>query len=327
MANNLINISTNTQFHTLEQKQSFFLNNYEDIIVSYIADGNPSKDTLAAYYSSIKNFLTWCKYNALNPLAVTENHMIVYRSFLIDNEYAASSISANLAALRIFFFAVVKLGLLGTNPVEDIKAPRNRNYNLDDIPYIPAGKLEYLFQLMPLDSEKNLRDKVIIALMAIEGLRTVEIHRMNEEDIDSARKVIYIRGKGKNALIYLRSDTFDLLQKYLQYKDREKINYTENEELTPVFTSLSNNDRGHRMNRRSIRRTIDGWLTKAGLKEKNKSGHMLRHTCATLLYKETRDIKAIQETLRHSSINTSSKYAHLVDREDNRYTVSIPVEL
>ena len=81
------------------------------------------------------------------------------------------------------------------------------------------------------------------------------------------------------------------------------------------------------MNRRSIRRAIDGWLVKAGLKDKNKSGHMLRHTCATLLYKETRDLKAVQETLRHSSINISSKYAHLVDREDNRYTISIPVQL
>lgn len=327
MDNTLIKLSHNPQIHTLAQKQSFFLNNYESIIISYIADGSPSKDTLAAYYSSIKNFLIWCDHNALNPLSVTENHMIIYRSFLVDHEFAASSISANLAALRIFFYAAIKLGILSTNPVEDVKAPRNKNYSLDDIPYIPAGKLEYLFQLMPLDSEKNLRDKVIIALMAIEGLRTVEIHRMNEEDIDTSRKVIYIRGKGKNALIYLRSDTFDLLQKYLQYKDRERINYTENEELTPVFTSLSNNERGHRMNRRSIRRAIDSWLVKAGLKERNKSGHMLRHTCATLLYRETKDIKAIQETLRHSSINTSSKYAHLVDREDNRYTVSIPVEL
>ena len=309
------------------QKKFFFINNFETIILPFIADGNPSEDTIAAYYSSIRNFIYWCESNDINPLNVTENHMIVYRSNLVEREYAPSAIAANFAALRRFFFAAVKLGIISTNPMDDIKAPRNKNSSLDDIPYIPAGKLEYLFHLMTLDSEKNLRDKVIIALMAIEGLRTVEIHRMNEEDIDQDRKVIYIRGKGKNALIYLRTDTFELLRKYLQYKDRKKINYAENEELTPVFTSLSNNERGHRMNRRSIRRAIDSWLVKAGLKDKNKSGHMLRHTCATLLYKETRDLKAVQETLRHSSINISSKYAHLVDREDNRYTISIPVQL
>ena len=309
------------------QKKFFFINNFETIILPFIADGNPSEDTIAAYYSSIRNFISWCESNDINPLNVTENHMIVYRSNLVEREYAPSAIAANFAALRRFFFAAVKLGIISTNPMDDIKAPRNKNSSLDDIPYIPAGKLEYLFHLMTLDSEKNLRDKVIIALMAIEGLRTVEIHRMNEEDIDQDRKVIYIRGKGKNALIYLRTDTFELLRKYLQYKDRKKINYIENEELTPVFTSLSNYEHGHRMNRRSIRRAIDGWLVKAGLKDKNKSGHMLRHTCATLLYKETRDLKAVQETLRHSSINISSKYAHLVDREDNRYTISIPVQL
>ena len=327
MDTELINFSNKPNLLSTTQKFDFFINNFEKIIIPYIADGNPSIDTIAAYNSSIRNFISWCEYKNINPLGVTENHMIIYRSNLVEREFAPTAIAANFAAIRKFFFAAIKLGLISQNPMDDIKAPRNKNNSLDDIPYIPAGKLEYLFHLITLDSEKNLRDKVIIALMAIEGLRTVEIHRMNEEDIDVDRKVIYIRGKGKNALIYLRSDTFELLRKYLQYKDRKNINYTDNEELTPVFTSLSNNERGHRMNRRSIRRAIDSWLVKAGIKEKNKSGHILRHTCATLLYRETKDLKAVQETLRHSSINISSKYAHLVDREDNRYTVSIPVEL
>ena len=45
------------------------------------------------------------------------------------------------------------------------------------------------------------------------------------------------------------------------------------------------------------------------------------------VYKETKDLKQIQETLRHSNINMSSKYAHLTERQENRYTNSIPVEL
>ena len=166
--------------------------------------------------------------------------------------------------------------------------------------------------------------------MAIEGLRTVEIHRMNEEDINIEQQSILVHGKGKNAMIYPRQDTFALLMRYLERKDhfRIKANKSNNvDELTPVFTSTSNNMYGHRMIRQAVRDAVNKWLVTAGLKEKGKAGHMLRHTCATLLYKETKDLKQIQETLRHSNINMSSKYAHLTDRQENRYTNSIPVEI
>lgn len=106
----------------------------------------------------------------------------------------------------------------------------------------------------------------------------------------------------------------------------KKQHYTA-EYVTPVFTSTSNNMYGHRMIRQAVRDAVNKWLAAADLKEKGKAGHMLRHTCATLLYKETKDLKQVQETLRHSSTNMSSKYAHLTDRQENRYTNSIPVEI
>lgn len=131
-------------------------------------------------------------------------------------------------------------------------------------------------------------------------------------------------------MIYPRPDTFALLIRYLESKDRFRIKankHNNDDELTPVFTSTSNNMYGHRINRTCVRDAVNKWLTVAGLKEKGKAGHMLRHTCATLLYKEIKDLKQIQETLRHSNINMSSKYAHLTERQENRYTNSIPVEL
>ena len=241
-----------------------------------------------------------------------------------------TTIAAKLTAIRKFYHLAQKFHLIQNNPAEDVKAPRDPDAALIDIPYLSAGKLEYLFHSIPNETEKELRDKVIIAFMAIEGLRTVEIHRMNEEDINVERQTILVHGKGKNAMIYPRPDTFALLMRYLESKDRFRMHKYKRygtDELTPVFTSTSNNMYGHRMIRQAVRDAVNKWLTMAGLKEKGRAGHMLRHTCATLLYKETKDLKQIQETLRHSNINMSSKYAHLTDRQENRYTNSIPVEL
>lgn len=318
----------NKQAILLTDMQLTFLQKYQQLLPQYIADGNPSQDTLNAYWGRLESFLKWCYLNGYHPFKLQEAHIILYRKDLIDKGFKATSIAAALTAIRKFYHLTQKLNLSLDNPAADIKAPRDPDAALINLPYLTAGKLEYLLQLIKPTNEKNLRDKVIIAFMAIEGLRTVEIHRMNEEDINREKQSILIRGKGKNAIIYPRADTFKLLLRYIKSKKREPLQqYIDNEEKIPVFTSTSNNKPGNRINRRNIREAVDLWLTRAGYKEKGKSDHMLRHTCATLLYKETKDLKVVQETLRHSNINMSSKYAHLVEREDKRYTNAIPVEL
>lgn len=310
--------------------EEIFLDNYEDVLKKYIAGGNPSEDTLKNYFGQIREFLSWCKDNDFKPLRLQEPHIILYRDFLIEKKQKVNTIAAKLNSIRKFYHIAQKFHIIQDNPAEDVKAPRDPNAALINIPYLSAGKLEYLFRAIPNETEKELRDKVIIAFMAIEGLRTVEIHRMNEEDINVEQQTILIHGKGKNAMIYPRTDTFALLMRYLESKDRSKMNNNKHyiaEDVTPVFTSTSNNMYGHRMIRQAVRDAVNKWLAVADLKEKGKAGHMLRHTCATLLYKETKDLKQIQETLRHSNINMSSKYAHLTDRQENRYTNSIPVEV
>ena len=310
--------------------EEIFLDNYEDVLKKYIAGGNPSEDTLKNYFGQIREFLSWCKDNDFKPLRLQEPHIILYRDFLLEKKQKVNTVAAKLNAIRKLYHIAQKFHIIQDNPAEDVKAPRDPDAALINIPYLSAGKLEYPFRSIPNETEKELRDKVIIAFMAIEGLRTVEIHRMNEEDINVEQQTILIHGKGKNAMIYPRPDTFALLIRYLGSKDRFRMNQGSRyikEEMTPVFTSTSNNMYGHRLIRQAVRDAVNKWLATADLKEKGKAGHMLRHTCATLLYQETKDLKQVQETLRHSSTNMSSKYAHLTDRQENRYTNSIPVEI
>ena len=282
--------------YSYEDVEEIFLDNYEDVLKKYIAGGNPSEDTLRNYFGQIREFLSWCKDNDFKPLRIQEPHIILYRDFLIEKKQKVNTVAAKLNAIRKFYHLAQKFHIITDNPAEDVKAPRDPDAALVNLPYLSAGKLEYLFHAIPCETEKELRDKVIIAFMAIEGLRTVEIHRMNEEDINVEQQTILIHGKGKNAMIYPRPDTFALLMHYLESKDRFRIKATKrsnDDELIPVFTSTSNNMYGHRIIRQAVRDAVNKWLAVVGLKEKGKAGHMLRHTCATLLYKETKDLNAI----------------------------------
>ncbi|MDD3295550.1 MAG: integrase, partial [Geobacteraceae bacterium] len=66
-----------------------------------------------------------------------------------------------------------------------IRAPRDRETQ-EKILYLSAGEAELLFRAVPRNGTlKSLRDRAIIALMAIEGLRRVEIMRGSVQDIET----------------------------------------------------------------------------------------------------------------------------------------------
>lgn len=67
---------------------------------------------------------------------------------------------------------------------------------------------------------------------------------------------------------------------------------------------------------RPITRISVSWrraLERAGVPYRNF--HALRHTTATWLLKQTGNLRLVQNVLDHHSINTTTKYAHLVDSE------------
>jgi len=56
-------------------------------------------------------------------------------------------------------------------------------------------------------------------------------------------------------------------------------------------------------------------LRRLGLYEQGKSAHALRHSYAVELYRQERDIRAVQKQLRHASIQTTQKYADVLDED------------
>lgn len=56
------------------------------------------------------------------------------------------------------------------------------------------------------------------------------------------------------------------------------------------------------------------YAKKAGI-AKRVHPHLLRHTMATDLYKQTKDLRLVQKILGHASITTTTIYTHLVDED------------
>lgn len=299
----------------------YFVKNYKDIIVRYISDGNPSEDSKRSYFSAIDGFLIWCSAVKMPPMSIKEQHILYYRSMLIAQSYKPATIKFKLNAVRRFYFVAEKYRLVEANPAKDVKAKRDPDALIPITKYLTAEQLQALVDSVDETSAEALRTKTIIYLMAVEGLRTVEVHRMNYEDINFASQAIYIRGKGHNDFIYPTSDTMKYLSRYISSREAAA-----DEQGTPVFTSTSNNSRGKRLSRQAIRCDIDKALATAGFKAAGNSCHMLRHTCGTLLYSETLDLQIVKNVLRHRSVEMTSKYSHIQDASTKRYTGIIPIK-
>ena len=306
---------------------TYFLQHFPKLMERYIANGKPSEDTKRNYESAIRSYLEWCAAIHMNPFTATEQQIIYYRGVLVNNNLKPAAICFKLTAVRRFYYVMMKYGLIKENPAIDVHAQRDPNAYLPIIKYLTLEQLQSLFDAIEYDDKlKEARAKAMIALMAVEGLRTVEVHRLSMEDISFMNKqmVILIRGKGHNDPIYPSKFTVDLLKQYISERPSPTAGLRE---LTPVFISRGNRGQHRRLSRRSIRREIDAALNLIQAKAPGISCHMLRHTCGTLLYAQTKDIQAVKETLRHRNIEMTSKYSHVQDMALKRYTEAIPIKL
>jgi site-specific recombinase XerD len=296
---------------------------YAEFIDLDVSNGQPSRDTVRGYLTQVSQWFQWGRENGINPAVATNHQIKIYKQRLVDAGYADASIAHKLTILRRFYAGIVAKGIRSDNPVVGIKPPKNKDAQ-DDFHYLTELQYSKLLDAVPHNkTEKNLRDKAIIAMMGLQMLRTVEIERANVEDItrNDDGVSLLVRGKTGKRTIYLTPEVSALLIGYLS-KRAEPISDSDG---TPLFTACGNRAGGKRISRRGIRQVVDFYLKKADMKRPGISGHALRHTGATLAYKYTHDIRNVQDTLGHKDPKTTARYAHVVDRRKNNPVLAIPV--
>ncbi|WP_067936530.1 tyrosine-type recombinase/integrase [Alicyclobacillus kakegawensis] len=308
-----------------ELTQASLMEAFADFLRLDVANGDASMDTIRGYKTQVAQWVAWCEENGINPSTATSADVKAYRLHLVQNGYKASSIAYKLTIIRRFYAAAVDNGLRPDNPASGVKPPRDKRAQ-DDFHYLT--EVDYTLLLRAVgkgQSEKGLRDKAIIAMMGLQGLRTVEIERANVDElkINGETVSMLIRGKNHDRVIYLRPDVADILCRYLDI--RKTVHPDENG--VPMFTACGNRAGGQRISRRGVRQVIDFYLKKADLKRPGISDHALRHTAATLAYKYTQDLRGVQEMLGHADPKTTARYAHVIDRMRNNPAMAIQVQL
>jgi integrase/recombinase XerD len=289
-----------------------------------VAQGAAAPDTQRGYWSQAGAWAVWCQAQACCLVTASATVVKTYRQALVAAGYQPASIAHKLAVLRRFYAALMAQGLRADNPALGVYPPRQRRA-ADLLPCLAEGELVTLLAAVPrLQTVRAHRDLVLLALLGLQGLRTVEVVRANVEDLALGDPmVLRVRGKTRDRLLPLRPDLATMLQGYLTMRGTVIPDTLG----TPLITAVGNRAGGRRLSRRGLRALVDGYLRQTGLKRPGISDHALRHTAATLAYKYTRDLRAVQHMLGHADPRTTARYAHLVERLQQNPALAVPVQL
>jgi len=294
-----------------------------------VANGDVAAETIWAYRRGVAQWVAWCRSQNLDPATVTATHVKRFRQALLESGYQPVSVGLKLSVVRRFYEAARTAGLRPDNPAAGVKSPRVRQAT-EDFKYLCDEQLAKLIAGIPDPDQvtgrhqvQRLRNLLMVSMMALQGLRTIEVHRANVEDLTEKGEnlVLLVRGKRRDRFAYLRPDVVKRLKEYLALRgtiSRDKTG-------TPLFPSVGRGG-GRRLSRCSIRLHTNEYLRLAGLKQPGISNHALRHTAATLGYLHTGDLRVVQEFLGHADARMTSRYAHVVDMAKRNPALSIPVK-
>lgn len=198
---------------------------------------------------------------------------------------------------RFFAYLTDNLGVLSTNPMKNLDAPKIKK----SLPkYLTLEESQRL--LAAVHGKNKERDYAIITLFLNCGMRLAELVSIDYSDIKSDGTLI-ITGKGnKERKVYLNQACIDAITEYMKVRPNDKV------KDKALFLS----SRYQRISQRTVQVMVDKYLKEAGLGDRGLSVHKLRHTAATLMYQYGNvDVLVLKEILGHENLGTTEIYTHI----------------
>ena len=161
-----------------------------------------------------------------------------------------------------------------------------------------------------LDREGRLRDRALFDLAIDSKLRGCDLVKIRIGDLVAGdevrtRAMVIQQKTGRPVQFELTSDVRASLLAWLERRGGSLEEH--------AFPSRI--DRAHHMSTRQYARLVDEWVTAIGLRRTEYGTHSLRRTKASMIYKATGNLRAIQILLGHTKIENTVRYLG-VDVED-----------
>jgi len=248
----------------------------------------------------IAHFLRWCGRTGRDLATLRADDLDAY---FVDfgSQWSRLSAATMATGLRVFLRYAVSTGWCRRGLPESILSPRI--FRLESLPYALSWKdVRRLLASVTSHNARDVRDRAILMLLAIYGLRRGEVAALRLDQIDWTRRRLYVhRLKRRQPQVYpLQRSVAEALSLYIDTV-RPPVPHPE------VFIRLQAPRQP--IGAGAIYHVVSERLRALGISVAHFGPHALRHSCAVKLLADELTLKEIGDHLGHRSTAATMIYS------------------
>ena len=300
-----------------------------------------SPHTVRAYATDVRGLLAHAA--RLQCTSVGDLDIGVLRSWLAKlstTGKARTTLARRAASARVFTAYCTRRGWIGVDPGLKLASPKAHRslpavltpdqafamidgYDRSGVPSAarvgsaePAGRLpaagsagsagsgSAAADLDPIERARVLRDDAILEVLYATGIRVGELTGLDLGDVDGARRLVRVLGKGNKARsVPLGVPAAKAVERWVRSGRAILI-------TAASGAALFVGTRGSRIDQREVRRLVHARLARVS-DAPDLGPHGLRHSAATHLLEGGADLRTVQEILGHATLATTQIYTHV----------------
>lgn len=285
--------------HAVIKQDQVKVNN--ELIAKALENMEVSEKTRETYKRGLTAFLKWVEqeqYNAIDLFTIK-----AFKKHCME-KYSPNTTNCYLTSLKALYGYLELNGL--PNYCKQVKqAKTDKGTHSKDS--LTREQVKQIIASCNGSDLESLRNKAIFITLVNTGLREMELANALISDIGNLdnKTVLYIKGKGrglKNDYVILNSTTIKAINDYLLLRGASS--------KEPLFTSVSDRNKGKALTTRTIRNVVKGLYAANGIFSERLTTHSTRHTFITMSLKAGVSLQETQQRARHKNINTTLIYAH-----------------
>ncbi len=228
-----------------------------------------------------------------------------------------SIVNVKICAISTFFRFLISQGIVTTNICDKLERPRASEK--DGLVYLEQSEIEEVMKAVEngtgsssaiLRQEKwKVRNKLLISLPLITGMRISAMLDINIEDIDFKLGEITVTEKENKRRKFVVSGLMDLICDWADERENLLKEYGGD---NAAFFICVYGGKCKRMTSVGVNNIIKKY---SKCTHKNITAHKLRASMATNVYDTTGDIYLVSELLGHKSPETTKKYARASEQK------------
>ena len=279
--------------------------------------------TVTLYELDLIKLAEYAKSASVELLSVQTSHIRRWVAQMHSGGRGGRGIALILSGWRGFYVWLGREGLIASNPVQDVKAPKAakplpKALSVDDSVQLAS------FQNDAQDPWLEARDAAMVELLYSSGLRVAELVGLDAVTtaasrgwVDMQAAEVHVLGKGgKRRAVPVGTKAILALEVWNSIRVGVFIDYEATNNI--VKSTVRSTDKnalflgrnGTRLTAASVWQRLKRRSLQAGLAVPVHP-HMLRHSFASHVLQSSGDLRAVQELLGHSQIATTQIYTRL----------------